>query len=152
MRENFSERHQENDARQSQGDEAWAEPPTSTDEIIALFDAVRAGADGGATYRLMAQRAHQAIEQRLMSQYGHEKPVDWYDHPAATILAGGMAASERLANADPEHTRPTNNRMRDWHKTLNAYAFCNDTETSNRIFRDVQLYGQYQDTTAILSQ
>ena len=131
----------------------WSQPPTETDEVAALFNTIRAGGTRPDAFREAAQRANQAIDERLMQQYGHENPIDWYDHPTATILVAGRAASERIAQYDENNAPNPNQIVKDWHQTLLAYAFCTtDIKTSNRLMADTETYGQFEDKTLVLGE
>ena len=84
-----------------------------------------------------------------MGRYGHEQPVDWYDHPVATILALGQAAAQRVATYTRENQPDANQKVKEWNHILSAYSFSLDAPTGNEMMRAIDQYGKYQSTTVI---
>ena len=131
------------------GNNDWAECPNSTQEIAALFHLVRRNQEDQEAFARMAQQAHTNIEQQLMGRYGHEQPVDWHDHPVATILALGRAAAQRVAAYTRENQSDANQKVKEWNHILKAYSFSFNAPTGNEMMRAIDQYGKYQSTTVI---
>ena len=120
-----------------------------TKQVELLFQAVRTDSEDHDLLSTLAREAHRDIEHQLMLRHGHEEPIDWYDHPAATILAQGRAAADRVACYTNDDHPDTNQRLQEWNRIIRAYSFCLQPQAGNDVLRAVDQFGQYEDTTVV---
>ena len=83
----------------------WSQPPTETDEVATLFDTIHAGTAQPDELREAAERANQAIDDRLMQQHGKVPSTG-----TTTLPPPSWLSEERHPNASPnmmKTTRPT---------------------------------------------
>ena len=119
--------------------------PDSPEKIGLLFERVR---NDSQEFRSelegpMAADALQSISQRISAKYGHEDPVEWHDHPEATLLAIGESAARRIINYGDE-PMDKNERLMDWNWTLRAYAFSLGVEEGNAAWKAIKEHGNYE--------
>ena len=119
--------------------------PDSPEKIALLFKRIR---DDSQEFRSeleghMAADALQSISHRLSSKYGHEDPLEWHDHPEATLLAIGESAARRIINYG-DGPMDKNERLMDWNWTLRAYAFSLGVEESNTAWEAIKEHGNYE--------
>ena len=120
--------------------------PTTPGAIAVLFQRLRRDDNDDNWQRAMAHSATKTISDRLNARYGHERPVDWLDHPEAVLLTSGLAAAARIQQYHNQH--PTrNNRVKDWNQALTAVAFTVNVATGNAALQAVNEHGQYQART-----
>ena len=120
-----------------------------TTQIEQLFEAVRTDSEDHTLLAALAQEAHGDIHHQLMLRHGHENPVDWYDHPTATILALGQAAADRVSCYTNDDHPDTNQRLQEWNQIIRAYSFCLQPDAGNQALRAVDKFGQYESATVV---
>ena len=116
---------------------------TEPADIAALFERIRREEDLDHRHIEMAQASYQIINKRLNERYGHERHVDWYDHPEATLLVLGLAATGRIIAYDG-NPQPQNDRLKDWNFAMTAVGLCLEVASGNAVLRAVEEHGQYE--------
>ena len=117
--------------------------PTTPGAIAVLFQRLRRDDNDDNWQRAMAHSATKTISDRLNARYGHERPVDWLDHPEAVLLTSGLAAAARIQQYHDHH--PTrNDRLKDWNQALTAVALTVNVAAGNAALKAVNKHGQYQ--------
>lgn len=105
--------------------------PTTPTEIAAIFSVIVNPSPSTVALPDLATRVHHSVNKKLQAKYGHENPVDWYDHPEASILAVAEAAAARLAHANPSPA-PDSARQQ-WKLALRGYALCTEPNLTNAL-------------------
>ena len=98
--------------------------PATPEDVAAIFATLRDTPSTAHHLSEMMPRIHHLVSTKLNTKYGHEHPVEWYDHPEATILAVGEAAADRISRDQTT----TTTHLSQWKHALRAYALCIEPE------------------------
>ena len=125
-------------------------PPQTPEDAELIFRSIREEKDTGPKYSQTAGSVEKAVESKLQSRYGEQEPIDWYEIPEASVLAVGAAAAGRIAAYTSTDRPNVNERVKQWHLALKAYALCMHHDAGNILAQAVQEHGQYRDSITFM--